>query len=92
MRDFHYMFKREDVVADGVLFHLTTHSVDATTWAIAYTKGIREPNHPLPVTIGNAETATNWLILSSCPHIGGPCWACLDKWEDQMIWDFPFLN
>jgi hypothetical protein len=55
MRDVHYMFKREDVVADGVLFHLTTHSVDVATWHLMYTKGIRPANHLLPLPLDKWE-------------------------------------
>lgn len=61
-------------------------------WFARYVQGKEPPNYPMPVTLDNAETATNWFVLSSCPHKDGPCWACLDKWEDQMLYDFPFLD
>lgn len=57
-----------------------------------YAKGKKPATYPMPATLDNGETASAWLILSSCPHKDGPCWACLDKWEDQMLYDFPFLD
>lgn len=50
------------------------------------------PNYPMPATLDNADTATGWYILSSCPHYNGPCKVCITKWEDQMLYDFPFLD
>lgn len=41
--------QHEWISIKGVVFSMSTTSIDWVTWTNAYTMGIREANHPLPV-------------------------------------------
>lgn len=77
---------------DGSHHWSATRAIDSDTWTVAYELGYRSPNYPMPATLDDAESALNWLMLSSCPHKDGPCNICIGKFIDQILYDFPSLD
>lgn len=61
-----------------------------------YRQGKAKPNYPMPATIDNAESAMNWINLGACPYYWRdgktPCSSCIDKFIDQLLYDFPALD
>lgn len=53
-----------------------------------YVYGLEEPNYPVPATLDNGETASNYLMLRCMVGPNRlPCTVCIDRFNDQIDFD-----
>lgn len=66
-------------------FHFTfSHHIDSDTWTVAYERGYRAPNYPVPVTLDVADISIAWACMSRCQ-----CSVCVEHYMDSLETDFP---
>lgn len=62
-----------------------------STYYAKHKRDLPKPNYPMPVTMYDADISIMHLSLSACRYSNdGPCCICIDKWLEELGYNFGY--